>query len=269
MGVLWNSIGASPGYETFAGCAELLGGLLLMFPRTVMVGALICAADLTQIFVLNMTYDVPVKQFSFHLLLMAVLILAPDLRRLAGFFFLNRPVDAVERTPLFATRRAQRIATACIAFLWLWMIGNTVYGTWQGWHQYGGGAPKPPLYGIWNIEEYSLNGKRQALLATDAQQWRRMIFDFPDFVMVERMDQSLAGYGAKVDLKTNSLTLSDQKNKNWKADFALARQAPERLNLDGTMNGQKAAMQLRLVDATKFELNSRRFHWIQDYPYNR
>src|SRR5579863_3115199 len=35
MGVLWSSIGASPAYEIFAGLAELLGAVLLMFPRTV------------------------------------------------------------------------------------------------------------------------------------------------------------------------------------------------------------------------------------------
>jgi hypothetical protein len=34
MGILWSSIGASPGYETFTGCAELLGGVLIVLPRT-------------------------------------------------------------------------------------------------------------------------------------------------------------------------------------------------------------------------------------------
>jgi hypothetical protein len=37
MGVLWSSIGSSPAYETFAGCAEMLGGLLLIVPRTTMI----------------------------------------------------------------------------------------------------------------------------------------------------------------------------------------------------------------------------------------
>ena len=97
MGVLWNSIGASPAYETFAGCVELLAGFLLMFPRTVTLAALLCTVDFTQIFVLNMTYDVPVKQFSFHLLLMALLLLAPDFRRLANFFFLERPAPPPPR----------------------------------------------------------------------------------------------------------------------------------------------------------------------------
>jgi len=42
MGVLWASIGASPAYEVFAGCAEMLGGVLLILPRTTMLGALVC-----------------------------------------------------------------------------------------------------------------------------------------------------------------------------------------------------------------------------------
>ena len=71
-GILWHSIGASPAYEIFAGCAEVLGGVLLILPRTTMIGALVCVADMTEVFMLNMTYDVPVKLFSFHLFLLAL-----------------------------------------------------------------------------------------------------------------------------------------------------------------------------------------------------
>src|SRR6202007_2547520 len=59
MASLWYSIGASPSYEIFAGSAEVLGGLLLLLPRTTTFGALVCLADMTQVFMLNMTYDVP------------------------------------------------------------------------------------------------------------------------------------------------------------------------------------------------------------------
>src|SRR6202012_5647978 len=82
MGVLWASIGVSPAYERFAGCAELAAGVLLLVPRTTLLGALIAALDMTQVFKLNMTYDVPVKILSFHLLLLAVFLAAPDLPRL-------------------------------------------------------------------------------------------------------------------------------------------------------------------------------------------
>jgi hypothetical protein len=71
-GILWRSIGASPAYEIFAGCAEVLGGVLLIVPRTTMLGALVSLADMTEVWMLNMTYDVPVKLFSFHLFLLAL-----------------------------------------------------------------------------------------------------------------------------------------------------------------------------------------------------
>jgi len=269
MGVLWNSIGAAPAYERFAGCAELLGGFLLMFPRTVTLGALISAADLTQIFMLNMTYDVPVKQFSFHLLLIAVLILAPDFKRLLNFFLLRRTAAPAPYEPLFTTRPAQRIAAASIAFLWLWMIGNNAYNTWDDWRQYGGGAPRSALYGIWDIEDYSLDGKPQPLLVTDPQQWRRIVFDSPQFARVQRMDASGTGYSAKIDQGAHTLTLTDSNNKNWKATLTFTWPDANRLTLDGAMNGQKALLHLRLLDHTKFILTTRGFHWIQDYPFNR
>src|ERR1700722_16009540 len=103
MGVLWSSIGASPAYETFAGSAEILGAILLISPWTTTLGALVCAADMTQVFMLNMTYDVPVKLFSFHLLLMASFLLAPEFKRLADFFFRNRAVAPSTQPQLFRT----------------------------------------------------------------------------------------------------------------------------------------------------------------------
>src|SRR5205814_712990 len=38
-GLLWTSIGSSSAYEIFTGCAEMLGGILLLVPQTTMLGA--------------------------------------------------------------------------------------------------------------------------------------------------------------------------------------------------------------------------------------
>src|SRR5687768_12640435 len=56
MGVLWTKIGASPMYEIFTGCAELLMAILLFIPGLTTVGALVGLAVTTQIWMLNMTY---------------------------------------------------------------------------------------------------------------------------------------------------------------------------------------------------------------------
>ena len=91
MGLLWTFMGYSYGYNLFTGIVECLG-VLLFWRRTALLGALVAAATMTQVFVLNLCFDVPVKLYSLHLLLMAVWLTLPDLRRLADFFLFHRAV---------------------------------------------------------------------------------------------------------------------------------------------------------------------------------
>jgi len=269
MGVLWSSIGASPAYEMFAGCAELLGGILLIVPRTAMLGALICLADMTQVFILNMTYDVPVKLFSFHLLLMALFLLAPEFQRLTDFFFRGRTVMPSTQPQLFQTRRANRIAIALQFAFGLWMLGTAAYGGWDDWHTYGGGRPKSALYGIWNVDELSIDGQIRSPLLTDYDRWHRAVFDFPEAMAFQRMDNSIAYYTVSINAKDNTLVFTKGSDKNFKGTFTFQRASPDELILDGDMDGHKTHMLLRLVDRSKLTLVSRGFHWIQEYPINR
>jgi hypothetical protein len=269
MGVLWASIGASPAYESFAGCAELLGGILLIFPRTTMFGALVCLADMIQVFVLNMTYDVPVKLLSFHLILLSLFLLAPDLSRLAGFFFLNRSTGPSAQPELFATRHANRIAFAVQVLFGISLLAFSAYGSWTSWKTNGGGRPKSPLYGIWDVDQLSIDGQIRPPLLTDNDRWRRAIFDSPTRMAFERMDASRASYGATINIKDKTLALTKDNDKKWNASFTFERAAQDRLTLDGSMDSHKIHMELRLYDRSKFLLISRGFHWISETPFNR
>jgi hypothetical protein len=269
MGVLWSSVGASPVYEIFAGSAEMLAGVLLIFPRTTTLGVLVCLIDSAYIFTLNMTYDVPVKLFAFHMILMSIFLLAPEFSRLVDFFLRNRLVEPSTQPALFRTRRANRIALAVQIVIGMWLVGINAYGSWSGWHTYGGGRPKSALYGIWNVEELSIDGQIRSPLLTDNDRWRRIIFDFPERTAFERMDETFARYGATIDINNQKLGLTKDDDKNWKGDFHFQRAAQDQLTLDGKMDGHTIHMQLRLVDRNKFLLVNRGFHWIQEYPYNR
>ena len=141
MAVLWSSVGASRSYEIFTGCAETLGGILLLAPRTATLGALVCLADMIQVFMLNMTYDVPVKLFSFHLLLFSLFLLAPEGRRLFNFFLTDRAVAPARQTSLFRSMRANRIAVVLQVVFGLYLIGMGIYGGIQAWHTFGGDRP--------------------------------------------------------------------------------------------------------------------------------
>ncbi|HEV2314324.1 MAG TPA: hypothetical protein VGR94_03385 [Candidatus Acidoferrales bacterium] len=271
MGVLWASIGAAPAYEIFAGSAEMLGGLLLLVPYTTTLGALICLADLTNVFTLNMTYDVPVKLFSFHLLLMALFLLAPDLPRLANLFFRNRAAGPSTQPQLFRTRRANRGALAAQIIFGIYLLGMLTYSGLGARYVYGDRAPKPKLYGIWDVSQMSIDGKVRSPLLNDYGRWRRVIFEAPDnsFLLFQHMDDSFGGYLASINSQNKTITLAKSSDKKWKALFTYQRPTQDQLILDGEMDNHKIHIQLQLFDTKKFRLISRGFHWIQEYPYNR
>lgn len=269
MGVLWSSVGASPAYERFVGSAELLAGLLLIIPATSMLGALLCLIDMIEVFVLNMTYDVPVKLFSFHMVLMAAFLLIPERSRLVRFCLLDCEVKPSKERRLFAGSRGNQIATAAQILFGLVLLGATIEGTRENWFKYGGGASKSALYGIWNVDEMSIDGAVRLPLLTDYGRWRRVVFEFPQWTVFERMDDSFAGFGTNLDAKRGTLALTKNDDPKWKGQLTVHREGLGRMTLDGKMGRQTIRMQLSLMDRSKFLLVSRGFHWMQDYPFNR
>jgi hypothetical protein len=166
MGLLWTFVGASKGFEICTGCAEMLGGVLLIAPRTSLLGALICLADTTMIFLFNMCYDVPVKLYSFHLLMMSGFLLAPDIGRLTNLFLFNRRVEAVKLSPLSRRNWLNRSALALQILFGVFLIGSNFYEIRQQANSRGAFGPKPPLYGIWTVEEFSVDGQVRPPLLT-------------------------------------------------------------------------------------------------------
>lgn len=92
MGLLWRFMAFSPTVQFLAGLAELLAVILLLFRRTAWLGALIAALDMSVVFLLNLTFDVPVKQLSGAMALVGLILLIPNVPRVARFA-LGRSVE--------------------------------------------------------------------------------------------------------------------------------------------------------------------------------
>ncbi len=266
MGVLWASMGAAPAYEIFTGCALVAGGLLLIVPRTATLGALISLVDMILAFMLAMTYDVTAKLLAFHLILLSCLLLAPDFSRLVKFLLLRRTTSLSTEAQLFRGVRASRIALAAQIIFGLWLVGLYCHYCWGYWNIVGGVRPLPPLYGIWEVtRQMSVDEQPRPPLLTDSTRWRRAIFDSPDRIAFQRLDDSFAPYGASVDLPDRTLALTKKGDKNWTANFTFQRPAGDQLILDGRMDNHQVHMELQLTDRNSFLLVSRGFHWIQEF----
>lgn len=263
MQMLWLSMGASHPYEIATGCAEILGGVLLLLPRTTSLGALICAVDMAQVFILNMTYDIPVKILSFHLLLMSLFLLAPAMGRLLDFFVRDRAVPRALSYPLFRSRRANRVALAVQLLLGLWIVGSIAQ---DAYHTHHAQPAKSALYGVWEVDEFTLDGTERPPLTTDPQRWQRVLFDNSDVLLFQHMNGSIDGYFAAIDTAHHRITLRDQSNT---LVGTLSFQCPTTTSLDltGPVRGRPVTVRLSLIDlATTYPLVGPGFHWIHDGP---
>jgi uncharacterized membrane protein YphA (DoxX/SURF4 family) len=263
--LLWTWMGASTPYQIFTGCAEMASGILLLLPRTTTLGALIGFADMLQVFVLNMTYDFGLKQISFHYLLMFAFLVAPDARRLANVLVLNRTAEPTSTPDLFATPRANRVALVAQVVFGIYLIGMFTWVATRSYYAAGGpGEPRSPLYGIWNIEEMTVDGDtRPAVLNDYDRRWRRAIFDTASVVVFQRTDDSLAHYEATIDPSSRAIGLTKRNGGPWRASFTYDRPSADRLVLEGTMDGYTLRLRLRLVDFDTFRLLNSRFRWVR------
>jgi hypothetical protein len=262
--MLWTSIGASPAYQIFTGCVEILGAVLLVIPRTVLLGALVTLAAATQVFVLNMTFDIGLKLISFHLVLLALFLLAPDLSRLANLLLWNRPASPRAETPLWRTARARRLALFAQLAIGVYLLGMYTFINVRFWQVGGGGRPRSALYGIWNIEQMSVDGVTQAPVLNDYdRRWRRAIFDEPDALIFQRTDDTFAHYDATIDTSARTFDMRKSGSRRWRAQFSYEQPSPDRLRLDGTMDGHRLELKLRQLNPDTLRLLNSRFRWVR------
>jgi hypothetical protein len=270
MGLLWTFMGASAAYVIFTGAAEMLGGLLLLARRTTLLGALVCIAVLVNVVMLNFCYDVPVKLYSSHLLLMAMFLAAPDLRRLTSLLVLNRDAPRAEIRPLFERQALNRAALVVRTVFLLGFAGMALYGTWNRYQEnFAAGAPKPPLQGLWEVEELKVDGQVRPAVLSDATRWRWVVFDYPGMLGVHSMTQSRERYFIEVDTRKRTIALTKRDDPDWKTVASYQQPGPGLLTLQGTFDGRKVQARLRRTEPPEFRLLTRGFHWISEAPFNR
>jgi hypothetical protein len=267
MGLAWTFLGYSYGYNLFMGIAETLGGILLLFRRTTVFGALFSITVLLNVFMMNMFYDIPVKLFSFHLLCLAIFIALPDVKRLFTFFFTDKTVYPPTR-PAFVFTRGFTKWKNIIKMIFIVLMG--VWTVWQGireMKEYGDDAPKGPLYGIYYVQYFVRNSDTLAPLITDSNRWQRLIIE-NEFARVTMMNDSSDKYEVKVDTAKKELSLIALEGGNA-GHMLYENPDKQTLLLSGILNKDTVSISFKRKGPEDFLLMNRGFHWISEYPFNR
>lgn len=264
MGLLWAFMGASVPYTVFAGLSEVMAGVLLIFRRTALLGALVSMAVLVNVVMLNFSYDVPVKIYSTELLLHSAFLAYPAFGRLLDLLVLMRPTVPLSEPSVLAKPALERVAPiAATAFL-LIAFGfpfRDAYRQQQKWMQRGA------LQGLWKVQAFSVDGSPQALL-TDSHQWKTLIFQGASSAMIQFMDDTRRPFAVTIDQRKKTFTLSPRGSAG-RYQLAYALPQANLMVVNGTYEGRKIAVTLKSSDVSRFLLLSRGFHWINEVPFNR
>lgn len=277
--LLWAFMSASKGYTIFSGVAELTGGVLLLVPRLTSLGALVSAAVLVNVFALNMFYDVPVKLFSLHLLLMAVFLAAPELPRLADLLVFHRAPALAPATPLSGKSWINRGAPLAVS-----VLGAAVFCTMFWWACVGyaknqpSASTKPPYYGIWVVDDFAAGGPAGHAIFTDKlrqemhlqpgdERWKGLIFERPKMLAIQCGDDVMDYVTLKLDSAGKNAALTDDSDPKWKGQLTFSQPGPQLLNIQGAVNGAELSAKLHRKDESTFRLTSRGFHFINEHPF--
>jgi hypothetical protein len=170
MRVAWQFFGYSRTYQQFLGWAEVVPAVLLLSRRLATLGALLAIVVLTNVFALNIFFDVCVKLNSGLYLAAALLIFLQDTGRLWQFFISNQPI-APRRvaTDWFETRRGRRIYQGITLGLATLLLAGTGFAAQQT-YQYALSQLPTPLTGVWrpSSSERWQGGQWRAVAATDS-----------------------------------------------------------------------------------------------------
>ena len=280
MNLVWTFMGASRSYTLFAGLGEIAAALLLVWRRTTTLGAVVALGVLLNIVMLNFCYDVPVKQYSCHLLVMALYLLLPDARRLSNLFIWNRHAEKVEVQPPYA--RVIPVWIPWIVKAFLIVVGlaiplvTTIY---REAATPSDTVQAPALFGAYAVEEFVRDGQSVPPLLTDTTRWRYLsLRRLPwsqagrpgqmDFVQIRMMDDSRVSGTAVASDDNESITLQTN-NSSVPSELTMDVIDQDFLTMSGNTQGQSLTVRLRRLDRGDFLLMNRGFRWINEYPFNR
>ena len=270
MGIAWTFMGASKTYTMFSGFAEVIGGLLLFFRRTRTFGSILIFGVMFNVFMMNMSYDIPVKLYSFHLLLMMLFVMLLDYQRIVNLIGLKKPLT-IRNVPgkFFETKRKNmimmvfKVVFVCYAS-YLMVNNNWTYAESRN------NKPDPVIYGIFDVNTYVVNKDTLPPLLTDTVRWKKLIFDnkYGDYVIAKGMDDKDNWFKYEIDTLKNSIAMTSTRDSTnvYNFNFVLKDST---LVFDGFWKQDTLKLKMDEFDLTKFRLTNRGFHWVNEYPFNR
>ena len=269
MGLLWTFMGYSAPYTIFTGVGETLAGTLLLFRRTRLLGALLSALIMVHVFVLNMSYDVPVKLLSFHLLVMSIFLIGPDFKRLVNLFVLNKTappqVPDLVITDIRLKWMAGLVKAGIIYVIFFSQLFFAIESR-KSVDEVVASNSENETTGEFSVTHFLINGDTLPPISRDTRRWKAVLFN-GNTMQIKSMDGFAINWHCAI---RNGI----HKVKMYSTDFSTYgefdfEKEGDILVLKGILNQDSLHVVSRRISTNSVPLLARGFHWISESPFNR
>ncbi|MEM8483899.1 MAG: hypothetical protein AAF564_00035 [Bacteroidota bacterium] len=265
MGLLWTFMGYSYPYNFFAGMGEVVGGILLMFRRTTLLGALVVIGVMSNVVVLNFSYDVPVKIYSSHLLLFAFLVAAPNVSRLYKFFITNEPVEVEKIQPFSIDTNLSMGLTMLRGVALLTVFAVTVGGVINVSKRTAAAKFETDavLEGLYETIEFNASSDAYPL------RWTRLKVMKHGSAVVSTADGSDEEVSFNPDTTNKTIAVYAFADSLMSSTLMYEELNDSTLFISGLYKQDSIEVKLRAQAQKNSLLMERGFHWINEQPFHR
>jgi uncharacterized membrane protein YphA (DoxX/SURF4 family) len=267
MGIAWTFIGSSSAYQMFSGFAELTGGILLLFRRTSVLGAIVGFAVMFNVMMMNYCYDIPVKLYSTQLVLVALIIMYIMGHNIKMALIFNRSSEPVVYKSLFVKPWLKwlRVILKGIALFIILFYG--CFQSYLAMSEYGSFAPKPALYGIYK-PTHMIRNNQSVRQYSDSAEWKYFVVDMYNASIRQLNDRKLR-LVFDTDTTKKIITMHEEGNDSDVSILNYKNLNDTTLQLTGIYKKDSIDFIMTKVNLGSFRLINRGFHWINETPFNR
>ena len=259
----WSTMGTSRSWTMFAGIMEVLAGILLVFRRTRSAGGLFALGIMTNVVIVNFSFDISVKVFSSFLLFMSLLVLAPDIPDILRFFFGDRQGFRKGWSHDWSGKQGMKLYPGVKALIVAFLIFDVLTPYVHSGNFNDDAAPRPFLHGAYEVQEFVRNGDTLAPLCTLPSRWRRVFVHRRGYFIIQRMDGTMLDYSLNLDRTASRLTVeSPRTGDHWQFRYSTVDSVLA--GLEGRIEGDSVLITLKALNLKELPLLQNEFHWVID-----
>jgi len=271
MRLCWLHIGYSVPYQTFSGIMEILVGLLLIYRRTVPLGLLLGLGVFTNVFALNLSYDIPVKLYSMQLVICCLFLVLWDYKNYLFFFVFNQTITPNNSYEFTYQKKWQRLGRYVLKLILIIIgVGFSFYDAWSWRQEVTMPSQSPIKEGFYTIKTFTKNSQEMPIIVNDTLVWKDFVFDrngmgsvgSRDTIFKVRYGRGYFAYTA--DAK--KLSIAFKKTTEDSINLFVLRYKKlnlKTIQLQGVVGKDTLVYELVRNDKT-FPLAERQFHWISE-----